>query len=92
MRGSGVATRTGRLETSGRRVDLRREAARLAADLGIPTETLLEEAEALLVRAGAAGARTEDQITAFTAGELGISPDELRADLSDLAGLSGGSR
>jgi hypothetical protein len=82
-----VWLRTDRVEAKLERLTLHRNATRIAQQMGVVPETLIREAEALVGRARAAGAVTREQINAFTAEELGIDPDELRAETERLAAM-----
>ena len=82
--GPSVWRRTGRLATSLERRALRREAERVATEVGVDADELVAEAEALVARARAAGARTAAEVDAFCAGELGIEPAEWAAELAEL--------
>ena len=83
-RGPDVWTRAGRLGGALERRALRREAARVAAEVGVSADELVAEAEALLGRARAAEARTAAEVDAFCAGELGIEPAAWAAELADV--------
>jgi division protein CdvB (Snf7/Vps24/ESCRT-III family) len=96
-RGASVWTRTGRLEASLQQVALRREVAvqdaelreavtRVAAETGVDPADLLAEAQALVERAAAAGARTQAEVHAFALGELGMTEEELRAEVTRRGG------
>ena len=81
MRGRpSVWARTRRLETRAASRDLRGEAARLAAELGIGADELRAEAEELARRCRAAGAVTHEQMAAVAAAEAGLEPAEVRAE------------
>ena len=82
--GPGVWTRAGRLQMPLERRALRREAELVAAEAGVDPGELLAEAEALLGRARAAGARTAAEVDAFCAGELGLDPAAWAAELAEL--------
>jgi hypothetical protein len=82
-----VWVRTDRVEEKLERATLHRDATRIAQQMGVVPETLICEAEALVGRARAAGAVTREQINAFVAEELGIDPDELRAETERLAAM-----
>ena len=84
MRGQpGVWRRTERVLAGLERRLLRREVAWAAAEAGVDPEALLHEAEALIARARAAGARTTAEVDAFCAGELGLDPAAWAAELAD---------
>ena len=80
-----VWVRTDRVEARLERAALRRDATRIARATGVDPEALMWEAEALMRWARATGAITHEQITAFVAAELGIDPDELRAEAERVA-------
>jgi sirohydrochlorin ferrochelatase len=91
--GLSVWTRTGRLEASLQQVawrravavqdaELREVVARVAAETGADPGELLAEAQALVERARAAGARTQAEVDAFALGELGMTEEELRAEVA----------
>jgi hypothetical protein len=82
-----VWVRTDRVQANLERASLRRDATRIAQQMGVVPETLIREAEALVGRARAAGAVTREQINAFAAEELGIDPDELRAETERVAAM-----
>jgi hypothetical protein len=82
-----VWVRTDRVEARMERASLRRDATRIALATGADPEALIREAEALVARARAAGAITREQINAYAAQELGIDPDELRAETERLAAM-----
>ena len=82
-----VWVRTDRVEEKLERASLRRDATRIALTTGADPEALIRAAEALVARARAAGARTWDEINAYAARELGIDPDELRAETERLAAM-----
>ena len=81
MRGRpSVWARARRLEALGGRRDLRGEAARLAAELGIGADELWVESEALAVRCRAAGAATLAEVAEVAAAEAGLDPAEVRVE------------
>ncbi len=85
-----VWLRTDRVEARLERASPRRDATQVAHATGVDPHTLIREteaAEALVARARAAGAITREQITAYAAQELGIDPDELRAETERLAAM-----
>jgi hypothetical protein len=82
-----VWVRTDRVEAKLERTSLRRDATRIALTTGGDPEALIREAEALVARARAAGARTREEINAYTAQELGIDPDELQAETERVAAM-----
>jgi hypothetical protein len=92
-RGPGVWSRTGRLEATLQQVARRRAVAvqeealreaaeRVAAEEGLEPAEVLAEAQALVARAEAAGARTEAEVIAFLAREQGLTLEELQAELA----------
>ncbi len=85
-----VWTRTDRVEAKLERAALRRDATRIAQQMGVDPDTLIREAEALVARARAAGAVTREQINAYAAHDLGIDPDELRAETERVAAMRAG--
>ncbi len=82
-----VWVRTDRVEAQLERVALRRDARRIAGQVGGDPDTLARDAQMLVTRARAAGASTWEQITAWTAAELGIDADALRAETERLAAM-----
>jgi gamma-glutamyl:cysteine ligase YbdK (ATP-grasp superfamily) len=94
-RGPSVWSRTGRLEArvqdtalrwelAARDVALREAAERVAAKHGLEPAEVLAEAQALVARAAAAGARTEAEVVAFLAREHGMTEDDLQAELAQV--------
>lgn len=95
-RGASVWTRTGRLEASLQQVvrrrqgvavqdaELREAAERVAAKHGMEPAEVLAEAEALVARAEAVGARTDTEVVAFLAREQGMTEEELQAELAQV--------
>jgi hypothetical protein len=65
-------------------VELREAAERVAAKHGLEPEEVLTEAQALVERAAAAGARTETEVVAFLAREHGMTEEELQAELAQV--------
>ena len=85
MRGTPSAwARVRGLEAAGRRAALRREAERIAADLGEDPAAVLAEAEAFAARCEAAGAVTPRQMTEVAATEFGLDPAEVWAEAERL--------
>ncbi len=82
-----VWVRTDRVEAKLERTSLRRDATRIALATGADPEALIREAEALVARARAAGARTWDEINAYAAHDLGIDPIELQAETARVAAM-----
>jgi len=82
-----VWVRTDRVEARLERATLRRDATRISLATGVDPDTLIREAESLVGRARAAGAITREQINAYAAAELGIDPDELRAETARVAAM-----
>jgi hypothetical protein len=82
-----VWTRTDRVAAKLERAALRRDAARIAQQMGVDPETLVREEEALVTRARAAGAITREQINAYAARQLGIDPDKLQEETERLAAM-----
>lgn len=64
--------------------ELREVVARVAAETGVDPADLLTEAQALVERAAAAGARTEAEVVAFLAREHGMTEKELQAELAQV--------
>ncbi len=83
-----VWARTDRVEARLERATLDRNATRIALATGADPEALIREAEALVARARAAGARTWEEINAFAAEELGIDPSELQAERERVAAMT----
>ncbi len=83
-----VWTRTDRVEARLERATLRRNATRIALATGADPEALIREAEALVARTRAAGARTWEEINAYAARELGIHPSELQAERARVAAMT----
>jgi dihydroxyacetone kinase len=92
-RGPSVWSRTGRLEASLQQVarrrgvavqdaELREATERVAAKHGLEPAAVLAEAEALVARAAAVGARTEAEVVAFLAREHGLTEEEFQAELA----------
>ncbi len=82
-----VWTRTDRVEARLERAARRREARRIAGPMGGDPDTLVRDAQMLVGRARAAGASTWEQITAWTAADLGIDVDALRAETERVAAM-----
>ncbi len=85
-----VWVRTNRVAAQLARASLRRNATRIAQQMGVVPETLIREAEALVGRARAAGAVTREQITAYAARELGIDLSDLQAETERVAAMGAG--
>jgi hypothetical protein len=64
--------------------ELREAAERVAVKHGLEPEEVLAEARVLVERAAAAGARTEAEVVAFLARELGLTEAELQAELAQV--------
>lgn len=90
--GPSVWRRTGRLEAILHQVALHQElaeqdaalreaVARVAAEHGLEPDEVLADAQALVARAAAAGARTEAEVVAVVAREQGLTVAELQAEL-----------
>ena len=73
------------LEAAGRRAALRREAERVAAELGVDLAAVSAEVEAFLARCRAAGAVTPQEMAELVAAEFGLDPAELWAEAERLA-------
>ncbi len=82
-----VWVRTDRVEARLEEAARRRDARRIAGQVGVNPDTLVRDAQMLVGRARAAGASTWKQITAWTAAELGIDADALRAETERLAAM-----
>jgi hypothetical protein len=82
-----VWVRADRVEAQLERASLHRDATRIAGQLGVDSDTLVRDAQMLVTRARAAGASTWEQIIAWTATELGIDVDALRAETERLAAM-----
>ncbi len=82
-----VWVRTDRVEARLERASLRQDATRIALTTGVDPDTLVREAEALVSRARASGARTWEEINAHAAKELGIDPSELQAETERVAAM-----
>jgi hypothetical protein len=81
-RGASVCHRTGRLETRVQETTVRAAVARVAAATGADPGELLAAALALLERARGAGARTAAAVDTFALRELGMTEEELRAEVA----------
>ena len=82
-----VWVRTDRVEARMERATLHRNATRNALATGTDPEALIREAEALVARARASGARTWEEINAFAAEDLGIDPSDLQAETERVAAM-----
>ncbi len=82
-----VWVRTDRVEARLEEAARRRDARRIAGQMGVDPDTLARDAQMLVTRARAAGASTWEQITAWTAAEVGIDADALRAETERLAAM-----
>jgi hypothetical protein len=98
--GASVWARTERVEARVQDIALRREeavqdaelreaVARVAVETGVDPTDLLAEAQALVARARAAGARTQAEVDAFAATEVGLTAQQMGPEVARLPGGSG---
>jgi hypothetical protein len=78
---SRVVRRVAQLEADRNHAAVRQLARRMAAELRVTPHELLREAEALAARWQGLDARTLDAQCAHLAADLGLSPDEVHAEV-----------
>ena len=86
MRRGRVDARVARFAAHRHEAALEAELRRHAAALGVPVAELRAEAEEVARRCRAAGASTLDACVALVAQDLGLTPEELRAEVWRMPG------